>query len=115
MTTSHQPARKRTCLSLVILGMAALLIAIVVVPRFINSRAELAFGPASPQLSYRQHIYLSMLLLLQSSDLTQPVTQAGKEVNLTISPGESVPSITGKLWESGLISNPGVFRNYLQY
>ena len=36
-------------------------------------------------------------------------------VNLTIDPGESVPSITGKLWQEGLISNPGVFRSYLQY
>jgi UPF0755 protein len=39
----------------------------------------------------------------------------GSEISLTINPGESVPSITGKLWEAGLISNPGVFRNYLQY
>ncbi len=39
----------------------------------------------------------------------------GSEVSLTINQGESVPSITGKLWEAGLIPNPRVFRSYLQY
>jgi len=55
------------------------------------------------------------LILLQSKDLTEPVNPAGAEVNLSIISGESVPSITGKLWDEGLIPNPGVFRSYLQY
>ncbi len=60
-------------------------------------------------------MYLSSLILLQSKELTEPMNPAGSEVNLTIEPGESVPSITGKLWEEGLIPNPGVFRSYLQF
>ena len=90
-------------------------LSVLVIPSLINDRAEQTFGRASPQLSFRQHVYLSALLLIQSDDMTQPVNPDGSEVRLTINQGESVPSITGKLWETGLISNPGVFRSYLQY
>jgi UPF0755 protein len=92
-----------------------LIIAVIVIPSLITSKAEQRFGTPSPQLSYRQRLYLSGLILMQSKDLTQPVNPNGSEVNLTIDPGESVSSITGKLWEDGLISNPGVFRSYLLY
>jgi UPF0755 protein len=115
MANPHQPFRKGTCLFLFIIFIGLIIISAIVIPRLITSQAEQTFGTASPQLSYRQHLYLSALLLLQSKDLTQPMNPGGTEVSLTINPGESVPSITGKLWESGLISNPGVFRNYLQY
>jgi UPF0755 protein len=92
-----------------------LIIAVIVIPSLIMSKAEQRFGAPSPQLSYRQRLYLSSLILMQSKDLTQPVNPDRSKVNLTIDPGESVSSITGKLWEDGLISNPGVFRSYLLY
>jgi UPF0755 protein len=111
--------RPRSCIStclLLFIGFAGvLIIAGIVIPSLITSQAEKKFGAPSTQLSYRQRLYLSSLILLQSKDLTQPVNPSGSEVNLTINAGESVPSITGKLWEEGLISNPGVFRSYLQY
>jgi UPF0755 protein len=81
----------------------------------ITSQAEKRFGAPSAALSYQQRLYLSGLILLQKNELTQSADPSGSDVNLTINPGESVPSITGKLWEEGLISNPGVFRSYLQY
>jgi UPF0755 protein len=112
----HNPRTKtRSCLipGLVLLGL--LIISFIAIPRLITARAEQTFGPASPALSSTQRLYLSALLLLQTNDLTQPANPNGTEVNITINSGESVPSIIGKLWEAGLISNPGVFRSYLQY
>ncbi len=115
MTQPQPRSRNVTCL-LTILGLiGVVVISIIIVPSLIFSKAEHRFGQASPELSYRQRIYLSSLVLLQSNDLTQPNNPGGAAVNLTIDPGKSVPSITGKLWEEGLISNPGVFRSYLQY
>lgn len=115
MSQPRPRSRLTTCL-LSIVGLAGLLIiAVIVIPNLITSQAEKRFGAPSPLLSSRERLYLSGLILLQSKDLTQPVNPAGSEVNLSIIPGESVPSITGKLWDEGLIPNPGVFRSYLQY
>jgi UPF0755 protein len=115
MSQPQPRSRNRTCL-LSLIGIAGLLIlAVIVIPSLITSKAKQQFGTPSPQLSYRQRLYLSSLILLQSKDLTQPMNPAGSKVNLTINQGESVPSIAGKLWEDGLISNPGVFRSYLLY
>jgi UPF0755 protein len=43
------------------------------------------------------------------------VSSNGAEVPFSILPGESTTSIIGRLWQAGLISNPGAFRSYLQY
>lgn len=111
------PRRSRiaSCLLLFLLLIALTVTTVILIPRLITSQAEQIFGTPSTQLSYTQRLYLSVLILVQSSDLTQPANPAGSEVSLTINPGESVPSIIGQLWEAGLISNPGVFRSYLQY
>jgi UPF0755 protein len=115
MSQPHPRSRTGTCL-LAVAGLIGLvIITVIVVPSLIFSKAEQKFGSPSPELSFRQRIYLSGLILLQSKDLTQPLNPDGSVVKLTIDPGESVSSITGKLWEEGLISNPGVFRSYLQY
>jgi len=111
------PPRSRTgaCLLFLIIVFILIITSVIVIPRLITSKAEQIFGAPSMQLSYAQHLYLSALILIQSNDLTQPSNPAGSEISLTINPGESVPSIIGHLWEAGLISNPGVFRSYLQY
>jgi UPF0755 protein len=115
MSQPHPRSRTGTCL-LAVAGLIGLvIITVIVVPSLIFSKAEQKFGSPSPELNLRQRIYLSGLILLQSKDLTQPLNPDGSVVKLTIDPGESVSSITGKLWEEGLISNPGVFRSYLQY
>jgi UPF0755 protein len=115
LSQSRSHNHYRTCLLLVIGLGGLLIIAVIIIPSLIISQAEHKFGAPSQQLSYRQRVYLSSLILLQSNDLTQPVNPAGSEVNLAINLGESVPSITGKLWDEELIHNPGVFRSYLQY
>jgi UPF0755 protein len=112
-----QPPRSRinTCLLLIILIICLVIISSIVIPEIITSQAQRIFGAPSTQLSTSQRLYLSALILFQSKDLIQPANPNGTEVNISINQGETVPSIIGKLWESGLISNPGVFRSYLQY
>jgi UPF0755 protein len=115
MSNLRPRSRSLTCLFISGLLIGLVIILAVVASSIIISKAEQTFGEASPELSFRQHVYLAALILFQSDDLTQPINPKGSEVDLTINQGESVPSITGKLWEAGLISNPGVFRSYLQY
>jgi UPF0755 protein len=95
--------------------MALLLVSAIVVPTYIQAQAKKTFGLPSSQIRLSQRLYLSALILLQANDLTQPVNIGGDEISFTISSGESIPSITGRLWEAGLINNPGVFRDYLLY
>jgi UPF0755 protein len=115
MSNPRQLSRKGFCLILFTILIGLIVISAIVIPTLITSQAKQIFGNPSPQLSFRQHLYLSSLLVFQSHDLTQPLNPKGVEISLTINPGESVPSITGKLWQAGLISNPGAFRSYLQY
>jgi len=113
----NPPQRTRTsaCLIVFVILVGLLITSLIVIPSLIASQAEQIFGAPSDQLSDTRRLYLSALILLQSSDLTQPMNPDGSEISLTINTGESVPSIIGQLWEAGLISNPGVFRSYLQY
>lgn len=115
MFQSKSPPRARACTIPIIVFLVLAILAVVIIPKIITAKAEKTFGEPAPQLSSTERLYLSALILLQANDLTEPVNPNGHEVNLTINSGESVPSIIGKLWETGLISNPGVFRSYLQY
>jgi len=78
-------------------------------------RAERLFGPAAPGLSLWKRIRLSAGLLWQADSLTFPADPNGAERSFQIALGESTSSITGHLWENGLINNPSAFRQYLQY
>jgi UPF0755 protein len=112
---NHSRTRFTPCLVIIIVILIILALLAIALPRFITAQAEQTFGPPSTQVGTGQRLYLSVLLLMQSEDLAEPANLAGSETTLTINQGESVPSIIGKLWEKGLISNPGVFRSYLQY
>jgi UPF0755 protein len=98
-------------IALLILGAVLLMFA----PSLITRQAEAKFGPASHALGERQRVLLAITLVLQMDNLTQPADMAGSASEFTILAGESVPSITQRLWEAGLITNPGAFRSYLQY
>ena len=115
MAHQHSNSRYGTCLALFIILICLLVILGIVFPRLISSQAEQLFGPPSPALGTTQRFYLSSLILFHKNDLVLPTDPGGTEISFTIQQGESVPSITGKLWEAGLISNPGVFRSYLLY
>jgi UPF0755 protein len=105
----------RSCLLISIVVLMLLGISAIVIPSVFMSQAQNLFGAPSTQITVRQQVYLAISIVMQANDLTQPVNPGGKAVNFTINPGESVPSITGRLWEAGLINNPGAFRNFLQY
>ncbi len=107
--------RSGACLIAGVILMVTFILVIAIIPNFITAKAEQSFGIPTAGLSITRRLYLSTLLVLQANDLTQPVNPNGAEINLTINTGESVPSIIGKLWEAGLISNPGAYRSYLQY
>jgi len=115
MAQTHNRSRFGTCLLIFISLLCLMVVMGIVIPRIITARAKQTFGPPSPNLTFSQRLYLSALILIQSNDLLQPANPSGADINLTINQGESVPSIIGKLWETGLINKPGVFRSYLQY
>jgi UPF0755 protein len=122
MTVHSVPVRKskrRSCLAFFIVAAIILLMVssllfggmLLVLP----GRAEQVFGPASPRLNSLQRVGYSIMLLVQEKDLTQPVNSFGTDKRFTIEVGETTPSVIGRLWESGLISNPAAFRTYLRY
>jgi UPF0755 protein len=115
MATTLKRLKFRSCFLVFIFILCLLAVTGIVIPRIVTSKAEKNFGPSSPNITYSQQLYLSTLILIQSKDLLQPINPDGADINLTINPGESVSSIIGKLWETGLINKPGVFRSYLQY
>ena len=82
---------------------------------FVPIQAEKKFGPASSELSPALHLYLSTLLLYQSSDLLRPVDPAGIEQSFIIEFGETTPAISRRLDDQGLLRNSETFRNYLVY
>jgi len=115
MSDQRKRSRLATCFVALVILMVVILGAGIVVARFVLTQAERTFGTASPSLPVAQRITLAALILLQADDLTQPTNPQGTQVSIVIQQGESVASIISKLWEAGLISNPGVFRSYLQY
>lgn len=78
-------------------------------------QAEKLFGAASPSLNSVEHLTYSLILLFQEDDLIRPVDPLGAERQFKIEIGETTPSVIGRLWEQGLISNPAAFRTYLRY
>jgi UPF0755 protein len=78
-------------------------------------RAAEKFGPPTSGISGFQRYLLSVLLILNSADLTTPLDPAGSPVYFQVNLGESTASIIGRLAQEGLIANPTVMRTYLQY
>ena len=81
----------------------------------LSEQARLRFGPPNPELGLRQRLFLPLQLIFQAEELTEPADPLGEEVQFDITMGESVPAITGRLQEAGLISSPGALNDYLLY
>jgi UPF0755 protein len=88
---------------------------LIFIPRLIVQRAERLFGPPSTALTERQRFSLSAMLVWQADDLSMAANPGETSLDFSILSGESVASITQRLWQAGLISNPAAFRSYLQY
>jgi UPF0755 protein len=109
------PSRFKTCIVTIFIITGIFACIIVLFGLIIPVRAEKEFGPAISDLSYRERITYSALLLWHAKELNQPINPQGEDVILFIEFGESISSITERLWEHNLIPNTGIFRTYLQY
>ncbi len=77
--------------------------------------AENSFGPPNPKLNAWQRFSFGWQLLSHSSDLTVPRNPNGEEQLFIIQPGDSVPGISARLEQAGLIPNAQLFGVYLAW
>jgi UPF0755 protein len=114
MKQSRSSCLGATIITLIVLFFAGSILLgaiLLAVPR----RAEQVYSAGSPDLNSIERLSYSLMLLIQEDDLVRPVDPLGAERRFNIEMGESTPSVIGRLWEQGLISNPGAFRTYLRY
>ena len=104
---------RRITVPLITLVFLCLIIAVVLIA--IPVLATQQYGPPSPALSLPDQLEFSARLLWYSGLLTQPLDLNGAEQSFTIESGESVPSISIRLEEVGLIRSAPAFRTYLIY
>jgi UPF0755 protein len=98
-----------------LLTLIFLCLLIIVALAGIPLLATQQYGPPSPALGPLDQLEFSARLLWYGSLLTQPLNPNGVEQPFTIEPGESVPSISIRLEEVGLIRSAAAFRVYLIY
>jgi UPF0755 protein len=77
--------------------------------------AARTFGEPSPHLGITQQIRLSLQLLWQADDLSQPIDTRGEPTTFRIELGESIPVIAARLENEGFIKNASAFSAYLRY
>ncbi|MCL4528891.1 MAG: endolytic transglycosylase MltG [Chloroflexi bacterium] len=81
----------------------------------IPSSAARMYGPPSPRLSLSQVVQYSIRLLWYDGLLTRPAANDESKLSFTVTHGESVDEIARQLQLAGLISDSGMFRDYLIY
>jgi UPF0755 protein len=72
-------------------------------------------GRSSKSLNWVERFYYSLMVILNIQNLTTQTHHGGEEIWIEIYPGEDLVSISEKLKENRLISNPTAFRAYLVY
>ena len=117
--TLSMTKRRTSCRTLILVPfLFVLCLAVILIPLVafaLPQRAEQAFGRPAPELSLRQQIYLSSILLIQANDITLPADPYGSPQPFQVQLGESANSVINRLHGNGLIVNAGAFRAYLQY
>ena len=73
------------------------------------------FGRSTLDLSWWEHLYYSVQMLMYEDDLTQPVISGPEPVDISIQYGETAESIAEQLLAQGLIGNTRAFTLYLSY
>jgi UPF0755 protein len=111
---------KKNCFSIGAISFCIFAITIVVglllfVLIYFPQSAKALFGEPSSGLSTFQKITYPVRLVLGEHALLDPADASVNEKNVTITQGESVDSIAAMLQQSGLITNPELFRIYLIY
>jgi UPF0755 protein len=104
--------RKRSCLPwllMLFLSIGLVLGVTVIIPSVVWR----SFGPPGPSLNAWQRVSYAVELIWHTTDLTQPRDSNGMEQLFVIQAGDTVPSISQRLEEAGLIRNARTFRIYL--
>src|SRR4030042_371164 len=99
MSQQRNRSRGKTCLITIIILLCLVFLVGIFLAKFVTNQAEHIVGAPTLEINPTQHLYLSVLILMKSDDLTRPNNPKGAEIKITIDQGESVPSIIGTLWE----------------
>ena len=92
-----------------------ILLCIVLIVFVFPSTVAQTYGPPSDRLSFFQVIQYSAKLTWDDGMLIKPLDSNAPQQFFAIQQGESVESIAERLQQSGLISDAGMFRDYLIY
>ena len=92
-----------------------ILICVVLIVFVIPSITAQTYGPPSERLSSFQVIQYSTKLIWDDGLLIKPLDSNAPQQSFTVQQGESVTSVADRLQQSGLISDAGIFRDYLIY
>ena len=111
LTWKKKMKNRKSCLPwlLFILASTGLVVIAVSLPLAVGR----SFGEPSTQLGPWQRLIYSVELVWNTEDLVQPRDPAGSEQLFTVTPGESVSSISNRLEGDNLIRSAGAFRTYL--
>lgn len=110
-----KPKSGLSCFAILILIVCLLLAGAAAGLFWLVGEAEARYGPPNPSLSASDRLFMPALLMWQSSLLTRPADSGGVEQQFVIEPGEPTANIIGRLWEAGLVRDPGALRTFLQY
>ncbi len=92
----------------------AIIIAVTII-LVVPIQAEKVFGTPNPALNTVDRLYLATKLLFQEQDLTSSTDPNGLPQEFEVQFGEATALVIQRLYAAGLITDPGIFRNYLQY
>lgn len=73
------------------------------------------FGPPDASLTTYHKVSYVIQLYFRKGDILRPVDPKGEAREFIVELGETIPSISARLADEGLISNPETFRIYLVY
>jgi UPF0755 protein len=120
-----RPTRKLSVLQLfgrlavlgIVIGLLALAFGLVY--RTMNQRGNLGSVsinlPVNPSLNPAEAALLGAYLSLNQADLDTPASTDSSQVIFEIEPGQTASDVASRLTDQGLISDAGLFRNYLRY
>ncbi len=103
----------RRSISYIFIAFIVLCVALTVF--IFPSKAVQIYGSPSERLSFLQVIQYSVKLIWDDGMLIKPLDPNAPEQAFAVQQGESVMSIADRLQQNGLISDAGVFRDYLIY
>ncbi len=113
------PKKRNSCASLFLVALLAICclagLGLFLGLQYLPSLAQNDFGIASGALNIFQKALYSFELFLAKDNLVVPVDLSGTNKQFTISPGESVNSISLKLENLGLVHDAASFKLYLVY